>query len=87
MDTDENDRWLETLRSDPGTSSKSWNVAVSLSICLGFFGADRFYLGQPLLGCLKFLTIGGYGIWWAIDIVQLMNDGMKDSHGNLVVRG
>jgi TM2 domain-containing membrane protein YozV len=86
MDTNENDRWLETLRSNPGTSPKSWNVAVALSVCLGFFGADRFYLGQPMLGCVKLLTIGGYGIWWIIDIVLLIFDGMRDSQGNLVVR-
>jgi TM2 domain-containing membrane protein YozV len=86
MTTDDKDRWLETLKSSPGASPKSWNKAVALSICLGFLGADRFYLGQGLLGCLKLLTIGGYGIWWVIDILLLIFDGMKDSEGNPVVR-
>lgn len=43
------------------------NVRMALSINLGWIGADRFYDGQILWGILKSLTLGGLGIWWAVD--------------------
>ncbi len=47
---------------------KNYTYALLLSIFLGMFGADRFYLGQPVLGVLKFITFAGLGFWWFIDI-------------------
>lgn len=38
-----------------------------LSVILGFWGIDRFYSGNYVLGVLKLLTFGGSGIWWIID--------------------
>lgn len=42
--------------------------ALTASICLGIYGVDRFFIGNKKLGVLKLLTLGGFGIWWLIDI-------------------
>jgi TM2 domain-containing membrane protein YozV len=42
-------------------------VAFGWNAWLGWLGADRFYSGQALLGVLKLLTLGGFGLWVLID--------------------
>lgn len=42
-------------------------LAYGWNMWLGNFGADKFYLGDFLLGFLKLITFGGMGIWVMID--------------------
>lgn len=39
---------------------------------LGFFGVDRCYMGQRLLGIIKGITLGGCGVWYMVDYVIIM---------------
>jgi len=64
---------------------KKKSTTFLLSIFLGEFGVDRFYLGYTGLGILKLVTIGGFGIWWLIDIIMIGTGKMKDAQGNDLV--
>lgn len=52
-------------------------VALVLAIFLGFLGIDRFYTGNVLAGLIKLLTLGGFTIWWVIDIVIFAVEAVK----------
>jgi TM2 domain-containing membrane protein YozV len=57
---------------------KNWLTAFFLSLILGGLGADRFYLGKPGTAILKILTLGGFGIWYLIDLIMIAT---KNVHG------
>ncbi|XP_021459066.1 TM2 domain-containing protein 1 isoform X1 [Oncorhynchus mykiss] len=52
-------------------SGYSYKIAVALSLFLGWLGADRFYLGYPALGLLKFCTVGFCGIGSLVDFMLI----------------
>jgi TM2 domain-containing membrane protein YozV len=55
-----------------GRPPKSHLVALLLSVFLGGFGIDRFYLGHTWLGIAKLaINWGTLGVWWAIDVVLI----------------
>eukprot|EP00301_Raphidiophrys_heterophryoidea_P018260 c3258_g1_i1.p1 GENE.c3258_g1_i1~~c3258_g1_i1.p1 ORF type:complete len:186 (-),score=41.75 c3258_g1_i1:63-593(-) len=50
---------------------KDWRTALCLSVFLGLLGIDRFYLGYPVIGILKFLTFGGFVFGNIADILLI----------------
>ena len=53
------------------TNDYHFDTALLLSIFLGMFGADRFYLGYPAIGLLKFSTLGFFFIGHLVDIILI----------------
>lgn len=53
------------------TNGYSFETALLLSVFLGMFGADRFYLGYPAFGFLKLCTLGGMFLGQLIDIILI----------------
>ena len=60
---------------------KSFLAAWLLSLFLGVFGADRFYLGKIWTGLLKLLTWGGFGIWYLVDLIIILVGNARDNNG------
>ena len=64
------------------TDSKSYLTTWALSLFLGFLGVDRFYLGKVGTGIVKLITIGGFGIWYLIDLILVITNATTDKQGN-----
>ena len=58
---------------------KNKTILIVLSYLFGFFGADRFYLGCTGTGIAKLLTLGGFGIWYLIDLIFILINGYNKS--------
>ena len=52
---------------------KDPTTALIISLFIGGWGVDRFYIGDTGLGVGKLLTCGGLGIWAIIDWFLIMN--------------
>lgn len=52
----------------PGRRSK---LHFFLSMFTGMFGVDQFYMGYPLLGVMKLLSLGGGGVWYIFDVIRI----------------
>lgn len=72
--------------SPTGPYRRNYFIALLLSIFIGEFGVDRFYMGKIGTGILKLVTLGGLGVWWIIDIVLIATGQMKDKNGNPLTR-
>ena len=67
-------------------SPKSRLATTILAWVLGGLGVDRFYTGHIVLGILKLVTGGGFGIWWLIDFIMAVAGKRKDKKGQLITK-
>lgn len=59
-------------------SDRSWVVTLLLAI---FLPVHRFYVVKVGTGILYWLTVGGFGIWYIVDIVLILLDIFTDKEG------
>ena len=71
-------------KKQSGDISSNWLTLFLLSIFLGEFGVDRFYVGKIGTGILKLITGGGCGIWWLIDWIMILTEKFTDKDGNVI---
>lgn len=67
------------------TEGYSWRTAMVLSITLGGFGADRFYLGHWQEGIGKLFSFGGLGVWTLVDVVLVAIGYIGPADGSLYI--
>uniref|UniRef100_A0A0M3JUL2 Protein kinase domain-containing protein n=1 Tax=Anisakis simplex TaxID=6269 RepID=A0A0M3JUL2_ANISI len=63
----------------------SWWKALLLSITLGGFGADRFYLGMWKSAIGKLFSFGGLGVWTLLDVILIAVGYVGPADGSLYV--
>ena len=51
------------------------------SVLLGFLGLDRFCLGQTGTAVGKLLSLGGFFIWWIVDVILLVTGQLNPEDG------
>jgi TM2 domain-containing membrane protein YozV len=67
-----------------GESPKHILPVALLAFFVGVFGVHRFYVGKVGTGILQLLTLGGFGIWWIIDLIFIVIGEFKDGDGNKI---
>ncbi|XP_018332539.1 TM2 domain-containing protein almondex [Agrilus planipennis] len=67
------------------TGGYRWSTALLLSITLGGFGADRFYLGHWQEGIGKLFSFGGLGVWSIIDVILISLHYLGPADGSLYI--
>lgn len=65
-------------------SPRSFIATWMFAWLLGWLGVDRFYLGKIGTGIVKLITIGGFGIWWLIDLILTLAGVQRDKEGRLL---
>jgi hypothetical protein len=63
----------DTLAQLVFSQLKDPTLALVLSIAVGYWGVDRFFIGDLGIGAGKLLTCGGAWIWYIIDIFLIMD--------------
>lgn len=67
------------------TSGYRWSTSLLLSITVGGFGVDRFYLGHWQIGLGKLFSFGGLGVWTLVDIVLVATGYITPADGSLYI--
>jgi len=67
------------------TAGYQWSTALALSVTLGGFGADRFYLGHWQEGIGKLFSFGGLGVWTLVDVVMVAIRYVGPADGSLYI--
>ncbi|XP_047529672.1 TM2 domain-containing protein CG10795 [Vanessa atalanta] len=67
------------------TNGYSLEIALLLSVFLGMFGLDRFYLGYPGIGLAKLCTLGFMFLGQLLDIILIAAQVVGPSDGSAYV--
>lgn len=63
------------------TTDRAFLTTWLFALLLGFWGADRFYLGNTGTAIVKVLTLGGLGVWVLVDLILVLVGAQRDREG------
>ncbi|CAG9762399.1 unnamed protein product [Ceutorhynchus assimilis] len=67
------------------TNGYHFDTAMLLSIFLGMFGIDRFYLGYPAIGLAKFCTLGFMFLGQLVDVILISTQVVGPADGSAYI--
>lgn len=70
----------------PTEKGSSFLVTLLLCLFLGYLGIHRFYTKNWVAGILQFMTGGGCGVWWLIDLILIVAGSYRDGDGRPLER-
>lgn len=76
--------WQGSKRETSAVSDKKRLLAIILCSAFGVFGAHRFYAGKPRTAKTMLFTIGGFGIWYVIDLLLVLFGEFTDGEGRKI---
>jgi TM2 domain-containing membrane protein YozV len=65
-------------------SPNEWSITLILCVLIGVWGVHRFYVGKVGTGLLMLFTLGGFFIWWIIDLILIATESFKDHEGRKI---
>lgn len=65
-----------------GGAKSDKSYAITVLLC--FVGLHRFYVGKIGTGILQLCTLGGFGVWLLVDLIQIMMQKFQDADGNII---
>jgi TM2 domain-containing membrane protein YozV len=67
------------------TQNCNYKTTLLLSVFLGFFGIDRFYLGYAAIGLLKLCTFGFMLFGYVIDLILILTQTLEPADGSAYI--
>lgn len=75
-----------TINNNEDDDRSDFLVTLLLNIFLGYMGVHRFYTGHVWIGVIQFLTGGGCGVWYMIDMIMIAMGSYTDARGRKLKR-
>lgn len=69
---------MAEAKKEATVSKKNRTVALLLVVMLGWMGGHRFYVNKVGTGFLMMFTMGGFGLWYFIDMVMVALGAFQD---------
>ena len=74
------------LNSASSTTSKDWLTLFLLTFFVGILGVHRFYTGKIGTGFLMLITLGGFCVWFFVDLILVLTGQFTDKEGQKIPR-
>ena len=74
------------LNSTSSTTSTDWLTLFLLTFFVGVLGVHRFYTGKIGTGFLMLITLGGFGVWFLVDLILVVTGQFTNKEGQKISR-